>query len=208
MTLVIVVSTPEGIIMASDSRAMNISNLDGKEEKKYDDTVRKIYICPNDCGIAASGQSLFGGKFLPEHILNFIKERVNEKSKVSEIPDMIKDYFLKFLSSISYLNFFIAGYEKQDGKLKRLIFSVRIKDNTIISKLESNGLDGYIYDGATKEGIEKTKLKINLDFSLHSAIEFCTASINETMEISESVGGQIHILLIKPEGINGIRKNN
>lgn len=151
MSLIVTVYVNEGIVMASDSRTtltVDTPTLNGIERRSFplSDTTHKTFLCPNNCGISTCGDAGYNGQAIAYHMENFINNKVNKDTKVSDIPEMLKNYFNNidaFRESI----FHVCGYEEIENKIHQKFYRVVSGKNSSITDVNPNQVQGAIWDG-------------------------------------------------------------
>ena len=232
MSFIIAVHVNEGIVLASDRRTTyqntkqngNIVTVNfGIHTTNSTD---KTFICPNGCGISTCGDSSIGGKPITGYIQQFIREKVNEKTKVSGIPQMMIDFFSVY-QPIPDTNFIVAGYIENGQEKEQAIFKIQLKDSTIIPVDTVN-------QGATWNGeiLTLTRLLQNCAlrnndgtytdlpdneicwnfFTLQDAVDFAKYAVETTIKTMhflntvETVGGNVDLLVITPDKTEWLEK--
>ncbi|AKB56011.1 MULTISPECIES: hypothetical protein [Methanosarcina] len=182
-------------------------------------TTDKTFICPNRCGISVCGDASIFGMPITSYIQSFIREKINTKKKVDEIPDMLIKYFRSF-DPIPDATFLVAGYNKIEGTFKQSLYNVRIIDS-IKEKIDTN-TQGASWAGEAlvlSRLLQPVSLKNNDGsytdlpaqtilwnfFTLQDAIDFAKYAVETTINtmrfqnVVETVGNPIDILVIQPE---------
>ncbi|MGL4483751.1 MAG: hypothetical protein ACRCUS_02270 [Anaerovoracaceae bacterium] len=182
MSFLISVYVNEGMVMASDSRTTYTrterNEATGEERvligTHSTNSTDKLFLCPNGCGISTCGEANILNKPITGYIQNFIREKVNKNTKISDIPAKIIEYFQKF-QPVPAVNFMIAGYEQMDitksvsnyeqlgtaknsktrkfgkehseGEKRQRLFRVRVAD-AAVEEIDTSG-QGATWDGET-----------------------------------------------------------
>jgi hypothetical protein len=225
MSFIIAVHVGEGIIMASDSRTTYTSTEESNGQIIYNigvhatNSTEKTFLCPNNCGISTCGDASTESKPITGYIQSFIRENIIESTDVTQVPQKLLDYFKKF-DPIPDTNFIVAGYQKSDTGLCQKIYKVFI----ILDKIEEidNNFQGATWNGecdtlirltqpvsvlnqdGTYTNIETHEILFNY-FTLQDAVDFAQYAVETTINtmhfqnVVETVGGDIDILVIKPE---------
>ena len=227
MSLIICVHVEEGIVIAGDSRS-SYNKTDGNITQvgvHTTNTTNKVFSCPNNVGIAVCGDASVNGNPISGFVESFIRERIDEKTDIENIPRLIKDYF-KDLDQNLNTTFVIAGYKRQNEKYIKKIYRIRTKtDDLEIIDTEHQGAlwDGetttltkliqpvYLKDNENYIPLPPSEIAWNL-YTLQDAIDFAKYGIKTTMDtmkfqaIPETVGGPIDILIMKPGEIFWLAK--
>ncbi len=227
MSLIICVHVEEGIVLAGDSRS-SYNKTDGNITQvgvHTTNTTNKVFSCPNNVGIAVCGDASVNGNPISGFVESFIRERIDEKTDIENIPRLIKDYF-KDLDQNLNTTFVIAGYKRQNEKYIKKIYRIRTKtDDLEIIDTEHQGAlwDGetttltkliqpvYLKDNENYIPLPPSEIAWNL-YTLQDAIDFAKYGIKTTMDtmkfqaIPETVGGPIDILIMKPGEIFWLAK--
>lgn len=154
MSLIVSVYVNEGIVMASDSRttANVISSVNNKilnNNFPISDTAYKTFLCPNNCGISTCGNAGYNNAPIAGFIETFISEKISSYTKISNIPQMLIDFFNSINKTLITI-FQVCGYEQVDGKFKQKIFRVRTGPKPTIDEISAdNNNQGAIWDGET-----------------------------------------------------------
>lgn len=121
MSLIITVSTSEGIIMASDSRATydKTDCIDNhsiiSHGVHFTNTAYKTFLCDNRIGISTCGSGNIRGKSIASHIENYINNEYSEQDTV----EMTAQKLLTFFSNMPHTEpvvFHVAGYDRKDER--------------------------------------------------------------------------------------------
>lgn len=157
MSLIISVYTNSGIVMASDSRTSfhNTSNADGKVIMRFGihhtDTTNKTFLCPNHIGISYCGDAIIDGQLVSSYMEHFIRENMTDSTKVTDVPEMLLNYFLEISTEIN-LVFQIAGYHQQVPYIYRVVLQTKF-----IQRLNEDLITGAAWDGETEYLIRHIK---------------------------------------------------
>lgn len=204
MSIITVVYTRQGIVMASDSRlTRDIKLEDGSIERfTLTDNAEKIFLIKNGTiGISYCGDSEIEDNYIGEFIKKFDKEDVEVNDSIEEIADkLLKKTLNKGFKDTKY---YICGYENEEmyiivlanEEIKRLNIENTISEYSLVW----NGFAIPI------SKIMNGEPPINIDFrnmQLSDAIEFSEFLIDLTIKyqiFEEGVatcGGPIDILVI------------
>ena len=232
MSFLIAVHVNEGIVLASDRRTTytNTQTKDKQVIKRIGihvtNSTDKTFICPNGAGISTCGDGTLLGKPITGYIQDVIRTRIQSDSTVESIPEILIDYF-NSLEEVPDTTFIVAGYEVLDNGIKQqAIFKVNVKTKRV-EKIDT------ISQGATWEGetltltrliqpiaLKKDNSYLDLPFeeilwsyfTLQDAIDFAKYAVETTIQtmrfknVIETVGGNVDILVITPDGTKWLQK--
>lgn len=224
MSLILCVYTKDGFVLSGDSRVIlnkvEKNNQTGKEVHLVgtfiNDSVKKVFLCPNNVGIAFAGESSIKGEPLEYYINKFINDNINNDTHIDDMPEMILEYF-NSLPTVPKSSFYVVGYQKNNLFTEPRFYTLDIANRGIknmdVTKAgatwngEGDVLIKLLAPTFSKRGEEIKQLPFyeipwNL-FNTDMAIEFTKYAFNITMETMKfqnrvkSVGGNINILVIK-----------
>lgn len=225
MSFIIAVHVKEGIVLASDSRTTYThTDTDGdrtvmKIGVYTTDTTNKTFLCPNNIGISTCGDASLDGTPITGYIEAFIREHINENTEVADVPQMLIDYFRKTPVTPN-TNFIVAGYRTDNNVKSQQLFWLNVLSGEI-SEIQTS-TPGARWDGEIQtlsKIIQNTYMRdkngeeISLGatevswglFTLQDAINFAQYAVDVTIKtmhyssVTETVGGPIDILVIKPD---------
>ena len=153
MSLIVSVYVNEGIVMASDSRlTLTVSNqimgpIIAQNSIPFSDSTYKTFICPNGCGISSCGNASYNNKPIAGYIEQFISG-LNKKTKISEIPQMLIDYF-NALNKDAVTIFQVCGYETDHDNMIQKAYRVFTGQNARIEEQATHTNQGAMWDGET-----------------------------------------------------------
>lgn len=233
MSLILAVCVEEGIVLASDSRVTYNSRIEDEPDGDkiihhlhnihFSDNNYKTFICENGSGISTCGDSSVNGKPIAGIIEQFARKEISPDTDVSEIPQMIKDYFSALDKSLN-TDFIIAGYHNDNDDLFPNVWTVDTAGEIELQDIypgavwrgEIDVLSRMITPLFTKMGDEMIPLEnheiVWQFYSLQDAIDFAQYAIKITSDAMrfqsriKSVGGAIDILAIKPDKTMWISK--
>ncbi len=115
MSLIITIYLNEGFVMAADSRTtffnkQTIGTTTTISTIPFSDNARKIFIAPNNCGVATCGDSSYLNKPIEGFIQNFFNSKIKNDTAVLDLANSITDYFTNLDLTKTTL-FHICGYE-------------------------------------------------------------------------------------------------
>ena len=224
MSLILCVYTKDGFVLSGDSRVIlnkvEKNNQTGKEVHLVgtfiNDSVKKVFLCPNNVGIAFAGESSIKGEPLEYYINKFINDNINNDTHIDDMPEMILEYF-NSLPTVPKSSFYVVGYQKNNLFTEPRFYTLDIANKGIknmdVTKAgatwngEGDVLIKLLAPTFSKRGEEIKQLPFyeipwNL-FNTDMAIEFTKYAFNISMETMKfqnrvkSVGGNINILVIK-----------
>ena len=231
MSFIIAVYVNEGIVLASDRR-ITYTHTETEGEKTTvkvgvhtSNSTDKTFICPNGAGISTCGDATLLGKPITGFIQEMIRAKINEHTLVSDMPQLIIDYF-NALSVVPKTNFIVVGYDANDGSSKQRVYRVRVADKNI-EEIDTS-TQGAAWDGETytlirlikniaiKHGDSYSELpyeRILFEyFTLQDAVDFARFAVETTIStmrfknVVETVGGNVDILVITPEETRWLQK--
>lgn len=225
MSFIIAVHVNEGIVLASDRRTTYNNTMKKDNETIIQcgihttNSTEKTFLCPNGCGITTCGDASMSGKPITGYIQQFIREKINTETNVSSIPNMLIDFFHSY-KAIPNIHFIVAGYATDDLEKSQKIYKINIKENKI-EEIDTNN------QGATWDGETLTLLRLFQNcavksddgnyvdlpqnnilwnfFTLQDAVDFAKYAVETTIKTMhfintvETVGGEVDILIIKPD---------
>ena len=233
MSFIIVVYVNEGIVLASDRRTTYNTTIENNGiitqtiGVHTTDSTEKTFLCPNGSGISACGDATISGKPITGFIKTFIREQITSKTKVSQIPKLLVDYFSAF-EIIPNTQFIIAGYEDDGNSKKQKIFRLRLIDKNI--ELIDSQFQGAAWNGeevTLTRLLSPVKVRNNISgeyvdlppqevlwgfFTLQDAVDFAKYAVDVTtktmrfINVVETVGGDIDILVITPDESEWLQK--
>ena len=215
MSLIITVYSDEGIVMAADSRTtVNGRHSEGDKLIQdfaihYTETANKIFLCPNNVGIAVCNDASYNGRLLSGYLQSFILNEIEATTPVSEVPLKLQAFMGKLSPSPDTL-FHVAGYEKVDNVYKAKVWHVIPRQQKVAEiKTEASGatwngeidilvrlLKPVFIQGANGEMQEVKTAAIPWNFSIYAI-----RTTIDTMRFQvrpKTVGGPIDILVLRP----------
>lgn len=155
MSLAINTTTPEGIILAADSR-QSYRNQKGVS-RIGSDSASKLFLINNRIGVATTGLAFLQENGIPKNISKFIeqfkREVDTEKLSVKEIAEKLHDLFDKKLNWQEQLdklpdqlkdNFTKQGFEVVEVKKEKYNVKFKLKDKAGTIKEGVGGIDGLV----------------------------------------------------------------
>ena len=223
LTLIITLYTPEGIVMASDSRSTfqnqeEMTSETGQTIQRVNfgvhitDTVYKTFVTDNHVGISTCGDSSINGTHITGYIEAFIREHQTED--IIHLSDELLKYF-KSLCPNNNTTFHVSGYT-EEGEC--VLYTIDIARD-LIERIDTSSSGATwsgqsdilsrllnsvaIIDNGVTHPLPPSPILWNY-FSLQDAVEFAEYAIKTTidslhfMNRVKTVGGPIDILIIKP----------
>jgi len=206
MSIIITITTHDGIVMAADSR------LTYENSSRYIDNSKKIFLTYENIGIGFTGNTIKPNNInkvdLRSKIINSIENIYKPKKYGLE---QIYNHFLKIYQQSDLSDFkthlYIAGYEDNVPT----IYNISTFDN-----IETEKLTGYFITSSYAEGVtefiddifkeyDEEKVK---SLGVNNAIVLSEEWIKEASLLDGYIGGPIDILLIKPNKARWIRDKN
>lgn len=229
MTFIIAVHVNEGIVLASDRRTTYSQHI------AHDDTVEnyigihvtnstdKTFLCPNGAGISICGDASFSNKPITGYIQDMIRTKIKTETKVSDIAQIIMDYFKE--SDTPNTTFLIAGYSSE----QQLIYKLNLTTNEVVSI--DTSAPGAVWDGEVSTLTRLIQpLAIKSDsgiyqdlpneeilwnyFTLQDAVDFARFAVETTIQtmrfknVIETVGGAVDVLVITPDATKWLQKES
>lgn len=217
-SLITTIFIPEGIVMASDSRATNF--LNGKIIPTFTDTATKLFLLEkHKIGISVCGQGILMDFPISSHIEKFIEKELTADDDIITVTKKLLNYFKNISTSNEDISFHVAGYKKENKVSVPYVYYLKIKDNLIKRKNMYSDVSknyGIIYSG--KVDILESLLSSEVTFilweemTLQDAIDFSIHAIRTTIDTMrfqdrpKTVGGPIDVLLISSEEAKFIQK--
>lgn len=228
MSLIISVYVREGIVMAADSRlTLNIPRtLPGGQTHMLSvttsDSAKKLFLAPNNVGIATCGPADIGGVPIAGFVESFIVEKLKGQSLIAEqTANELKLYFGALGVRPSTV-FHVAGYASAASVLDQTIFLVDPAARTM-SRLNPVNQQGANWGGeidvlqrllnnvaltqaGTQPPVPLPSFSVPFEFfTLQDAIDFAFYGIRSTIDTlrfqarEKTVGGPVDVLVITPD---------
>ena len=235
MSLIISVYTREGIVMAADSRlTLTIpGGLLGDPAQALSlttsDSAKKLFLAPNNIGIATCGPADIGGVPIAGFVESFIVEKLaGQDLRAEQVANELKAY-LSVLNVRPGTMFHIAGYTQTATVWEQTVFSVFPADGPVL-RLNSVNQQGANWGGEI-DVLQRLLNEVTLVqpgdlpavrlpvfgvpfefFTLQDAIDFAVFGIRSTIETlrfqnrEKTVGGPIDLLVVTPSGAKWIKQ--
>ena len=224
MSLVLSVYVREGIVMAADSRLTLTFPPDAAGRTlslAMSDSAKKLFLAPNNIGIATFGSADINGMPIAGFLDSFIVERLKGKELSTQaVTEELKVYF-KDIGVRPNTMFHVSGYEKVEDRFEQFVFQVDPAADSIV-RLNPANMQGVNWGGEI-DVLQRLLNDVALIqdphpparfpsfgipfefFTLQDAIDFCVYGIRSTIETlrfqsrEKTVGGPIDVLVITPD---------
>lgn len=235
MSLVITMYVREGIVMAADSRlTLNNQQQVGTNQVNQvavgqSDSTYKLFCGPHDIGISTAGDASIEKVPISGYIESFIAEELSDAAlSVDEVPQKLLDYFIN-LPGPPQTYFHVAGYKLVGEHREQHIWRVMVRERQVVRVNQPND-QGIVYNGETDilsrlvhkvavlDKDDKVQSKLPwypvpwAYFTLQDAIDFVVYAVGVTIDSlrfqprAKTVGGPIDVLVIKPDGVQWIKR--
>ena len=151
MSLIVTVTTGEGVVMASDSRCTytrtektNDGNQIVNIGTLLTDTTYKTFLCGGVVGISTCGAASVCKKSIASHIEEFINNVYNKNDTLGKVALKLKTYF-ETMPHSDCVRFHVAGYEKKGEQDCARVYEVLTNPAEV--KLLSDGVCGANWAG-------------------------------------------------------------
>ena len=233
MSIIITVYVREGIVMAADSRlTLNVPRTTPDKQTHIlsitsSDSAKKLFLAPNNVGIATCGPADIGGVPIAGFVESFIVEKLKDKSLTAEqVASDLKVYF-GALGVRPGTVFHVAGYVKVNEALDQTLFLVDPAAGSL-SQLNPANQQGANWSGEI-DVLQRLLNNVSLIqpgglnpialpffgvpfefFTLQDAIDFAFYGIRSTIDTlrfqarEKTVGGPIDVLVITPDNSHWI----
>lgn len=226
MSLIVTLYVPEGLVLAGDSRlTLNWSNKTPNGDQLHSvsasDSNTKIFSINHKFGIGTFGAADIKGIPIAGFINQFMEEKVDERTTIDEIPQLLLDFFGEKYNYPA-CNFHAIGYGIEHGLSVPHVYFINIAARQI-TRANFGGNEirhGAIWGGETEvlsrlintvkmyngnDWIDMPNTPIPWNFmTLQDAVDFAQYAIRTTIDTirfqqkEKTVGGPIDILVIKP----------
>lgn len=221
MSLVVIVYSPSGIVMAADSR---ITGTRREEKKEGEQTViveRQIVLSDSaykiidlrklPVGIATFDTGIIEDQLVDTHIRAFEEEEVADgQDMVLTIPEKLAAYFQRRFPGVS-VGFFVGGYRQENGISIPYVFALNTVKQPTPQRINIDK-QGKIEYGILRGGdtlivdrlISKEFLPPFRALPLQDAIDYAIYLIRTTIDTLRfeprfpTVGGEIDVLVVTP----------
>lgn len=222
--------------MAADSRLTLTKRIDQNNGPSIvtkvpaSDANTKLFSTPHGIGIATFGDASVAAEPIAGHVEAFIREEASSESASPEdVAKGLCDYFNK-LPTPPDTGFHVSGYATEHGKRIPHVWRAGIRGNQC--NRVNNGTDcGATWNGETAltsrlfaqvytkvsethfTPLGATEVAWNF-FTLQDAIDFACFATRSTIDfirfqpVSQTVGGPIDVLVIRPSEFNWLAKKS
>ncbi len=177
MSLIITVRTPEGAVMAADSRTTwSTSFKDDKSSRTtvgihFSDTANKLFLCGRRFGVSTCGDASIQGRSISSWMEVFQRNEFSESETLIGVVNRLGAFFAE-LRPLQNVSFHVAGYEKVDSTLTLAFYEVSARgDGTYVVSGPEHGC------GAHWSGETATMSRLIKDCYI--------ADVSEIKEVSE-----------------------
>jgi hypothetical protein len=233
MSLIITVYVREGIVMAADSRlTLNFPRTTPSGQTHIlsitsSDSAKKLFLAPNNVGIATCGPADIGGVPIAGFIESFIVEKLKgQPLSAEQVASDLKVYFGALGVRPGTL-FHVAGYAQVNETLDQQLFLVDPAAG-LLSRLNPANKQGANWGGEI-DVLQRLLNEVSLIqtgglnpvplpyfgvpfefFTLQDAIDFAFYGIRSTIDTlrfqarEKTVGGPVDVLVITPDSSHWI----
>lgn len=227
MSLIITVYVREGIVMAADSRlTLTIPRTTPGGQPHTlsittSDSARKLFLAPNNIGIATCGAADIGGVPIAGFVESFMVEKLKDQRLTAEqVAGELKTYFVN-LGVRPGTIFHVAGYVESTTGLNQTLYYV---DPAVGTCIQLNNVDQQGANwGGEVDVLQRLLNDVALTqsagtsiplpshsvpfefFTLQDAIDFAFYGIRSTIDTlrfhtrEKTVGGPVDVLVITPD---------
>lgn len=217
--------TPEGVVLASDSRVMALSRQGSAADVKsgdeifYSDSGSRLFLAGNKVGIAACDATHIDGTPIGFQLEKFITQHVKDNgARIEDVPALLISTFRPTIEA-EKPTFFVAGY---NDKKEQFVWRVS-PANSQIDRLNARNTHGASFKGVA-DIIQRLTMPVGeldgnghliaviphfhfalgaftLDDAVHFTLFLMQTQINAVrfQARQQSVGGPIDVLVIQPE---------
>lgn len=147
MSLIVTVSTPDGVVMASDSRTtLTIGATGSNQLIELSDSTYKTFLINDNVGVSTCGGASVNGKAISSHIENIRLQHGVESSDVASVANIISSYFNR-IANCPEIIFHIAGYDIREGE--KILSCKRIGVGAGKNYGKDLPINGVAWDGET-----------------------------------------------------------
>lgn len=232
MTFVVVVYVPDAIVMGADSRNWVSATLgppgepgQASVETILSDTAQKLFITPNQCGVATYGELLTPRGRLDQIMPMLLDRNVNPRAGVQETAEAILEALRSSEGPISTF-LYVGGFDRdrdnepvvlnisvQSGDIRRVNWHPKEQKPVYSCSWGGEGdvvdalLNGLTVSrpGMPPQNLPRYPVPFNL-MSSEDAVAFAGFAVRTTLEMirfqlrKKVVGGVAQILQITPDG--------
>jgi len=134
MSLIVTVRTPEGAVMAADSRTTwSTSVKDGKSLKTtvgihFSDTANKLFLCGRRFGVSTCGDASIQGRSISAWMDMFQRNEFSDAETVIGVANRLGVFFAK-LRPLQTISFHVVGYERVDSTMTLSFYEVIVSSD-------------------------------------------------------------------------------
>ena len=234
MSLIIETHVKEGIVLAGDSRTTYTrtdTDAQGRIVQRIgvhtSDTAQKVFLAPNNIGIAACGASSINNLPIVGFINDFIRQEIHNDTDIDAVPQQLLTFF-NTLSPNLGVQFIVVGYKTTESGIEQRGYQVDVAQRSVVQRI-INGEQGASWAG---EALTLSRLITPVAsiqpngqyspmpqeeilwqyFTLQDAVDFARYAVETTIKtmhfknVVETVGGPVDILVITPDGGRWLNK--
>ena len=129
MSLIVTVRTPEGAVMAADSRTTWSTTVKDDKSLKttvgihFSDTANKLFLCGRRFGVSTCGDASVQGRSISAWMDVFQRNEFSQKETVHDVANRLGVFFAE-LKPLQNISFHVVGYEKVDSTLTLSFYEV------------------------------------------------------------------------------------
>lgn len=202
MSLIITIRTPEGAIMAADSRTTWSSNLSPDRTMvgiHFSDTTNKLFQAGDRFGISTCGDASINGRSISAWMDEFVQSDTMNETSVQTIANALGQYFVN-LQPTKDVIFHVTGYEEiGQGNNVLSFYRVVVAANGGLHIVGPNQGCGASWDGETTTMTRLLKSCFIAEESVTNVINKCV--INATQQDGTVVNRDIGSVITLPVGV-------
>lgn len=192
MSLVISISTPEGIVVAADTR----TTITCGDDIRFNDTARKIVPFPNKTVVCTYGDGAVGDHTVYEFLVN-IRKKYGETVNIGNLPTIILSECLNAKGSTA-ARFLVSGLVEN---IYPVIFYVDPGNQEIRSCIAKKKTYAAISGGCDMIAAPILQSVDFSDLSIQEAIDLAILTVKTTIDtakywVNHPVGGEVKIYVI------------
>ncbi len=190
MSLIVIMETDKGLLVAGDSR-LTYTNF---TPYRYTDNTDKVFICDSRMAIAFHGDANISNYSIENILKDFTSQTFIGKD-INDVATELLDYIKRKKKDLDTW-FYIAGYTSSKRQIYR--FNLKKLGEDVIQDVSSSryitGEDKDVAWDIVIEKYEENKIYSN-------AITFIDFVFEESMKQYNGVGGEVDILLISKNNV-------
>ena len=228
MSLVVTIYVPSGIVMAADSRMSALRTEQREEEGQKtssqqqfvlsDSAYKVVELSKVGAGVSVYDSGMIDNQPADSMVHRFEEEELTEADDVVAVADRFLAYFQTKHPGVN-VGFHIGGYRVEDKVSVPYVLVGHTTREPQVRRV--NGTDkGKVQFGVVRAGdtlianrmIDKNNLPLFSAMPLQDAVDYAVHLIRTTIETMRfeprfpSVGGPIDILVIRPDGMQWVRR--